>query len=698
MARAEVSRPYGGLSGARARSSVVRAEIARANEAYYVRDAPLISDAEYDDLVSQLRAIEAAYPVLATDSPIRKVSGRAEGRFAKVRHPVQMLSLSNAFNFEDLDRFEARCLNLTGRDDMRFACEPKFDGLSIGLLYRARKLVWGATRGDGVEGENVTPNLLAIGVVESLPDDAPEHLFVRGEAIMTRADFEAINARRVAKGEPPFRNPRNAAAGSIRQIDATATATRPLTIFCYGATGIDGAELRFATQGELTLALERWGFRVFCVHEAGQTMEGVKEFIEKLRQERHGFPFDTDGVVVKVDDLSVQIGLGVVGKDPRGAIAFKFPAEEKFTLLRDIQVNVGRTGTITPVAILEPVEVSGVIITNATLHNENEVRRKGVLIGDIVVIRRAGEVIPEVVAPIVERRTGAEREWHMPEFCPSCGTKLERVPEEVAVRCPNQSGCPDQVREKLRHFAGRGAMDIDGLGESIIAQLLEAKLIKDAADIFRLRSTDLLGLAGFGSIAANNLIASIDRARQPELARLLVALGIRFVGSETAATLAGHFGSIERLVEATEDEIRSIQGIGSIAASTVYSWFQLEGNRELIGQLRHNGVRPIVRDRVSGALDGMTFVITGTLSVPRPAIAARIEAAGGKVVGAVSKKVDVLVAGDNPGSKIQQATKLKIRIASESDLEQILAGKEAMPTASESTDVSEISDIPAESK
>lgn len=679
----ETAKPRLGLVAARRRAEVLRAEIARNNEAYYVRDAPLISDADYDALVAELRRLESAYPALATDSPTQRVSGRAESRFPRVRHPAPMLSLANAFSLEDLDRFDARCRELSGRDELRYACEPKFDGLSIGLLYRDRTLVWGATRGDGVVGEDVTPNLRAIGVRDRLPADAPPDLFVRGEAIMFRRDFEELNERRVAAGEAPFRNPRNAGAGSLRQLDPAMTAERPLRIYCYQATDADGGPLPIRTQGELLDALGAWGFTVFDAYRGDLTLDGVKAYIERQRAERHGWPFDTDGVVVKVDEIAVQVGLGVVGKDPRGAIAFKYPAEETFTRLRDIVVQVGRTGSITPVAQLDPVEVGGVVVSSATLHNESEIRRKGLLLGDVVVIRRAGEVIPEIVAPIVERRSGDERPFAMPENCPSCGTPLERAPGEIVLRCPNQYDCPAQKRERLRHFASRGALDIDGLGEAIVSQLLETGLVRDPADLFRLRATDLLGLPGFGPIAANNLIAAIDRAREPDLARLIVALGIRHVGAETAAALAEHFGSIERLMGATDDELRAIPGVGNVAGSAVAQWLAHEQTRDLLARMIANGVRPRVRERATGQLDGKTFVITGTLSRPRPAIAADIERAGGQVVGAVSKKVDYLVVGESPGSKVQQAVKLGIPRLDEAALAAFIAGD---PPATEAAD------------
>jgi DNA ligase (NAD+) len=675
------SRPAGGLAAARRRAAVLRAEIDRNNEAYYVRDAPLISDAEYDAFVAELRQLEEAWPQLKQGSPTQQVSGRAEARFARVRHPIPMLSLSNAFTLEDLDRFDQRCRELTGRSEVRYHCEPKFDGLSIGLLYRDRRLVWGATRGDGVYGEDVTPNLKAIGVVEELPPSAPPHLFVRGEAVMYRKDFEEVNARRVAAGEAPFRNPRNAGAGSVRQIDPAATAARPLHIYCYNASAIEGATLRLRTQDELLDALVAWGFRVFEERQGDLTLEGVKQFVERQREHRHAWAFDTDGVVVKVDDLAIQAGLGFVGKDPRGAIAFKYPAEEKFTVLREIQVQVGRTGTITPVARLDPIEVGGVVVTNATLHNESEIRRKGILVGDHVVIRRAGEVIPEVVAPIVEQRTGQEREWRMPERCPSCGTPLERG--EIVVRCPNDQGCPAQRKERIRHFASRGALDIEGLGDAVVTLLLDQKLIQDVADLFKLRIDQIEGLPGFGPLAATNLIRAIDRARHPDLARLLIGLGIRMIGSETAAAVAAHLGSLERLLDASEEEIRAIPGLGNVAASSLIAWLGREENRDLLRRLIANGVRPQVRQRRKGRLEGKTFLITGTLSEPRPAVAARIEAAGGSVVGAVSKKVDYLIVGESPGSKVDQARKLGIPQLDEAALERLIAGEEPEDGASE---------------
>jgi DNA ligase (NAD+) len=671
----ENGKARGGLPAARRRADVLRAEILRNNEAYYVRDAPLVSDAEYDALVGELRTLEARFPQLTTGSPTQQVSGRAEGRFAKVQHPVPMLSLGNAFSPEDLDRFDARVRELIGRPDVRYHCEPKFDGLSIGLLYRDRGLVWGATRGDGVVGEDVTPNLKAIGAVERLPDDAPAHLFVRGEAVMARADFEELNAKRVAAGEAPFRNPRNAGSGSVRQIDPAATAARPLTIYAYYASAIEGARLDLRTHGELLVALERWGFKVFPVQRSDLDLDGVKAFVEELRELRHGWPFDTDGVVVKVDDLALEIGLGYVGKDPRGAIAFKFPAEEKFTRLLGIEVQIGRTGTITPVARLDPIEVGGVVVSNATLHNESEIRRKGLLVGDWVVIRRAGEVIPEVVAPIVERRTGEEREWTMPERCPECQTPLERPAGEIAWRCPNAFGCPAQRRERLRHFASRGALDIEGLGEANVALLLERGLVGDPSDLFKLQIRDLDGLPGFGPIAAQNLIRGIDRAKEPDLARLLIALGIRHVGSETAAVLASAFGSLERLLGAELAELQATTGVGNVAGASVHAWFQAAESRAMVERLLERGLRPRARERSRGRLDGKTFVITGTLAHPRPAVAARIEAAGGKVVGAVSKKIDYLVVGESPGSKVDQARKAGVAVLDEAGLEALLAGE-----------------------
>lgn len=667
--------PRGGLPAARAQAEVLRAEIARANEAYYVRDAPLLSDAEYDAMVGELRALEAQFPQLAVDSPTQKVSGRAESRFPKVRHPVPMLSLGNAFSFEDLDKFDQRCRELSGRAEIRYECEPKFDGLSIGLLYRDHALAWGATRGDGVEGEDITPNLRTLGVLDRLPEDAPASLFVRGEAVMARQDFEELNARRVAAGEAPFRNPRNSAAGSLRQVDPAMTAARKLTLYCYNAHPVDGSKLPVATQGDLLDALERWGFDVFPIRGKALTLDAVKAFIERQRVERHQWPFDTDGVVIKVDDLALQEGLGFVGKDPRGAVAFKFPPEEKFTTLKSVDWQVGRTGVVTPVARLEPVEVTGVVVVNATLHNESEIRRKGVKIGDTVVIRRAGEVIPEVVAPVVERRTGDEKEIDIPDTCPVCGTRLDRAPGEVALRCPNSAGCPAQRRERLRHFAGRGALDIEGLGDANVQLLMERELVNDPADLFRLRATDLVGLPGFGPIAANNLVAAIDRARQPDLARLLIGLGIRHVGSETAAALAQRFGALETLLEAPEEEIKAVPGVGNVAGASVAAWFADGQNRDLVKRMLANGVRPRVRERSDGPLQGKKFVITGTLSAPRPAVQARIEAVGGQVVGGVSKNVDFVVVGADPGSKVKQAEKLGIPRLDESALAKLLSGQ-----------------------
>lgn len=661
------------LGAARRRHEILRAEVQRHNEAYYQREAPLISDADYDTLVAEMRELEARFPRLGEGSPTQQVSGRAAPGFTKVRHPLPMLSLGNAFTLEELDKFDARVRELTGRADILYSCEPKFDGLSVGLVYRDHQLAWGATRGDGETGEDVTANLLLLGALPALPPTAPANLFVRGEAVMSRKDFDAINARRIAAGEPPFRNPRNAGSGSVRQIDPEAVRARPLTIYCYNATAIEGADLGIATHGQLLDALEAWGFVVFPFRRAGLDLDGVKAFIDEQRTLKRSWPFDTDGVVVKVDDLAMQAGLGFVGKDPRGAIAFKYPAEEKFTRLLAIDVQVGRTGTITPVARLQPVEVGGVTVVNATLHNESEIRRKGLLVGDWVVIRRAGEVIPEVVAPIVERRDGSEREWRPPTHCPECGSELEQG--DIVLRCPNAAGCPAQRRERIRHFAGRGALDIEGLGDANVGLLMSRGLVADASDLFKLEIRDLDGLPGFGPVAAQNLLRAIDGARQPDLVRFLIGLGIRHVGSETAAALADRFGSIDALLAATEEELQLVDGVGNVAGAAVAAWLAAPENRAMLERMQARGVRPRTRERTTGPLDGKVFVITGTLSAPRPAVAARIESAGGKVVGAVSKKIDYLVVGESPGSKVDQARKAGVAVVDEAALERLLAGE-----------------------
>ncbi len=667
------------LASARRRADVLRAEIGRHNEAYYQRDAPLISDADYDGLVAELRQLEAAFPRLAADSPLARVGGRPEEGFARVEHPVPMLSLGNAFTLDDLRRFDQRVRDLTGRDDVRYHCEPKFDGLSVGLLYREGTLVWGATRGDGITGEEVTANLRAIGAPDRVSGKAPRDVFIRGEAVMYRADFEELNRRRIEAGEPPFRNPRNAGAGSIRQIDPAATAARPLHIFAYQASALEPSVLPVRTHGELLAALPAWGFKTFPEHQSDLTIEQVIAFIEAERERRHRWPFDTDGVVVKVDDLATELGLGFVGKDPRGAIAFKFPAEERFTRLRSVRWQVGRTGSVTPVAELEPVFVGGVMVANATLHNPSEIRRKGLLVGDMVVVRRAGEVIPEVVAPIIEQRTGTETEVAIPERCPECGSELLQQPGEIVLRCSNEMGCPAQRLGRVIHFAGRGALDIEGLGDANVALLMTGAngappLIRDAGDLFALTISDLAELPGFGPVAATNLIAAIDRARQPDLSRLLIGLGIRMIGGETATAIADHFGSLDALLAAPEEEIRTVSGLGNVAATHLIAWLARAENRELLERMQRNGLRPRERARRGGVLQGKSFVITGTLSRPRPAIAESIVAAGGTVAGGVSKKIDFLVVGENPGSKVDQARKLGIAVIDEDGLADLLRG------------------------
>lgn len=667
------------LASARRRTEVLRAEIGRHNDAYYQRDAPLISDTDYDALVAELRQLEAAFPRLAVDSPLARVSGRPDEGFARVQHPVPMLSLGNASTLDELRRFDQRVRDLTGRDDVRYHCEPKFDGLSVGLLYRKGTLVWGATRGDGVTGEEVTANLRAIGAPDRVTGLAPRDVYIRGEAVMYRSDFEELNRRRIEAGESPFRNPRNAGAGSIRQIDPAATAARPLHIFAYQASALESSTLPVRTHGELLAALPTWGFKTFPEHQSDLTIEQVMAFIETERERRHRWPFDTDGVVVKVDDLATEQGLGFVGKDPRGAIAFKFPAEERFTRLRSVRWQVGRTGSVTPVAELEPVFVGGVMVANATLHNPNEIRRKGLLVGDMVVVRRAGEVIPEVVAPIVEQRRGTETEVAIPERCPECGSELLQQPGEIVLRCSNEGGCSAQRLGRVIHFAGRGALDIEGLGDANVALLMAGAngappLIRDAGDLFALTISDLADLPGFGPVAATNLIAAIDRARHPDLARLLIGLGIRMIGGETATAISDHFGSLDALLAANEEEIRAVNGLGNVAATHLVAWLARDENRVLLDRLQRNGLRPRERARRSGVLQGKSFVITGTLTRPRPAIAESIVAAGGTVAGGVSKRVDYLVVGENPGSKVDQARKLGIAVIDEDGFAALMRG------------------------
>ncbi|HHH41523.1 MAG TPA: NAD-dependent DNA ligase LigA, partial [Chloroflexi bacterium] len=635
------------------RVEALRREINYHNYRYYVLNSPVITDAEYDALMQELRELEAAYPELVTpDSPTQRVGAEPAEGFVRVRHPAPILSLDNAFSGDDLRAWVERIRKLLPPDTpLDFVVEPKFDGLTVVLTYEDGLFVQGATRGDGEVGEEITANLrtvrslpLRIPVAEDreLPYPLPHRLVVRGEALMFIEDFRRFNREQEEKGEKTFANPRNAAAGSLRQLDPRITASRPLRLYCYAIVDADGPTP--PTQWETLAYLRTLGFPVTEHIARFDTIEEVIAYCEAWIEKRDTLPFEADGMVVKVNDLRVAAQLGVVGKAPRGAIAFKFPAREATTKVLDIRVNVGRTGVLTPYAVLEPVRIGGVTVRKATLHNFEDLARKDVRIGDTVILKRAGDVIPYIVGPIKDLRDGDEVPYAPPDRCPSCGEPVFRPPDEVAVYCIN-AACPAQLVRRIAYFASRGAMEIETLGEKTAALLVERGLVRDVADLYFLTKEDLLSLEGFADKKAENLLAAIEASKDRPLERLLTGLGIRYVGGVVAEILARHYGSIEALAQASQEELEQIEGVGPRIAQAVVQWFQRPRHREIIEKLRRAGVRLTAERPVEEGpkpLEGLTFVITGTLSRPRGEIAALIEQHGGRVTGSVSRRTSYL--------------------------------------------------------
>ena len=668
-------------------AAALRAEIARHDHAYYVLDAPTIPDAEYDRLFRELQALEAAHPALRTpDSPTVRVGGKPLAQFPPVRHRVPMLSIrtetdteaSGAFSFDARVR---SALKLEDADPpVEYAAELKFDGLAISLRYEQGLLVQAATRGDGETGEDVTSNVRTMKAVPlRLRGEAPPVLEVRGEVYMRRADFERLNARQAEAGEKTFVNPRNAAAGSIRQLDPAIAARRPLSFYAYGLGDVEGWQVPDTHAGVLD-AIADFGLPV-CAHRAVvQGAQGLADFHARIAGLRDSLPFDIDGVVYKVNARALQQQLGFVTREPRWAVAHKYPAQEAVTLLRDIEVQVGRTGALTPVARLDPVFVGGVTLTNATLHNQDEIDRKDVRIGDWVIVRRAGDVIPEVVAPVVERRT-----TELPRFvllerfpvCPVCGSHVVRGEDEAVARCTGGLFCPAQRKQALLHFAGRRAMDIEGLGDKLVDQLVDAAIVKTPVDLYRLGVLALANLERMGEKSAQNLLAAIEKSRATTLARFIFALGIRNVGEATARDLARYFGKLEALMAADVDALQQVPDVGPIVANAVAAFFAEPHNREVIEQLRAAGLHweegePAAA--AAGALAGKTFVLTGTLpTLTRDEAKALIEARGGKVAGSVSKKTHYVVAGAEAGSKLDKAQALGVAILEEDGLLRLLS-------------------------
>ena len=635
---------------------------------YHVLDAPEISDAAFDALMEELRALEAAHPELVTpDSPTQRVGAPPAEGFRPVTHPQPMLSLANAFDEEELRAWHKRVRAGLGDRPVEFVCELKFDGAAISLVYEQGVFVGGATRGDGVRGEDITPNLRT---VRSLPlrlrreADPPEFVEVRGEVYLPIRALEAINQERVQAGQTPFANARNAAAGSLRQLDPAVTARRPLDLFVYQVGVVRGK--RFETHWESLEWARAAGFPVDAHARRVGSIEDVIAYVRDWSARRGTLPYGTDGVVIKVDSLDQQAEVGATSQAPRWAIAYKFPAEQAETRVRDITVHVGRTGALTPVADLEPVRVSGVIVRHATLHNEDEMRRKDVRIGDYVVVQRAGEVIPEIVRVLPEKRTGEERRFEMPATCPVCGSPVERRPGEAVSRCTGGASCPAQVLERLIHFGSRDALNIEGVGPKLLQQMLDRDLIRDPADLFTLTKAQVLTLERMADKSADNVIAAIARSRRPSLGRLIYALGIRHVGVHVAELLARHFGNLDRLAGASFEEIRDVPGVGPTIAQSVVEFFQQPSTRALLRKLGAAGVRPAAPTGSTGRFAGKTFVFTGTLErISRREAAERVAAQGATVSDTVGARTTYLVAGASPGSKLDRARKLGVTVLDE---------------------------------
>ena len=665
---------------AKSRAKELREQLNLHNYRYHVLDDPLISDSEYDQLLKELRDMEEQFPELETaDSPTHRVGGGLSERFARVPHPGPILSLSNAFGENDVRAWFERIARLDDRvRDSAFVVEPKLDGLTVVLHYENGVFKLGATRGDGQNGEDITANLRT---VRTLPlrvplkpngKKAPASLAVRGEAIIFKKDFDEMNRKAEAEGTRTFVNPRNTAAGQLRQLDTSMTATRPIRLFCYSIIDSSGPPLT-----RQWLVLEQLRDLGFPVESHGRICESIDDVIgavDQLSSKRESFPYEIDGMVIKVDDLELANSLGVVGKDPRAAIAFKFPAEERTTQLLDIGLNVGRTGVITPYAILEPVYVGGATIKQATLHNFDFIKEKDIRVGDRVLIKRSGDVIPYVIGPIVDARTGKEKPYRMPKKCPDCGEPIQVIEGEVAVYCANAS-CPTQLVRNLEHFASRSAMDIDGFGIKIAELLVEGELVEDVGDIYRLTNDELLGLEGFADTKAKKLLSAIEASKSQPLNRLINALGIRGVGETVAAGFARQFGSLDALSKAKIADLEAMEGIGPNIASGVVDWFKQPRNKKLLAKLKKAGAWPVeeVVERGEQVLSGQTFVLTGTLpTMQRSEAKELIVAAGGKVTGSVSSKTDYLVAGENSGSKLAKAQEIGVEIIDEAKLQKLL--------------------------
>jgi DNA ligase (NAD+) len=671
-------------ASARQRHAELARQVEEHRYRYYVQDAPTVSDAEFDQLMRELQALEEEYPALRTpDSPTQKVGGTFSTLFTPVQHIQPMMSLDNAFRDEELAAWAQRVEREIG-DPPGYLCEPKVDGLAINLLYERGRLVRAATRGDGRTGEDITFNVRAIRDVpnELAGDGVPQRLEVRGEIYMPLAGFIELNASLVEQGKPPFANPRSGAAGSVRQKDPKITAGRPLRLVVHGLGARDGLEPE--TQSEAYEVLRAWGLPTSERWKVVPDLAAVREYIDYYAEHRHDLEHEIDGVVVKVDRWDLQTRLGATSRAPRWAIAYKYPPEEVNTVLKDIKVNVGRTGRVTPYAVLEPVRVAGSTVTFATLHNAQEVKRKGVLIGDTVVLRKAGDVIPEILGPVVASRPADAREFEMPTECPECGSPLAPAQEgDVDIRCPNARSCPAQLRERLFHLAGRGALDIEVLGYKAGMALLDCHVITDEGDLFAIDADKLSSCEFFvnqdGSLSANatKLLANLAEVKQRPLWRILVALSIRHVGPTAAQALAGHFGAVDEIARAPVEALAAVEGVGPTIAESLKEWFGVDWHREVVEKWRAAGVRmaeELPDRRAPQPLAGLTVVVTGTLpNYTRDEATAEITTRGGKVTSSVSKKTHFVVAGDNPGSKYDKAMSLGVPVLDETGFETLLA-------------------------
>jgi DNA ligase (NAD+) len=674
----------------------LKAQVNFHNYRYHVLDAPVISDLEYDRLLNELKKLEADHPDWITpDSPTQRAGARPADRFEKIRHPAPILSLANAFGADDARAWFERVKKLDDRvENAKFVVEPKIDGLSVVLHYRDGLFVQGATRGDGEVGEDITSNLRTVRAIplkipvgsEQLSAKSkqssitnyqlPKYLVVRGEAFIPNKEFEALNKKLEEAGEKTYLNPRNTAAGSLRQLDPVLTASRPITLLVYQIVHSEGGKVP-TSQWEILEYLKALGFPVTDIARRFNDLESAIAYTETFSTGRKALPYEADGMVIKIDDLTLAADLGFVGKDPRGAVAFKFPAREVTTTLNDIGVAVGRTGVLTPYAMLEPVEIGGVVVERATLHNFDYIAEKDIRAGDRVLIKRAGEVIPYVIGPIVDARTGKEKKYKPPSKCPACGQQVEHFEGEVAWYCVN-AACPAQLVRNVEHFVSRGAMDIVGLGIKIVEQLIEAGLVKDVADLFSLKKEQLLELEGFAEKKAENLLKSIEQAKGQSLNRLIAALGIHGVGEVMAGDLARTFGNLSALSKASADELQQMDGLGPNIAESIVDWFEQNANQKLLKKLNAAGVWPEMKKnekKKEGAFTGLTFVVTGTLpTLSRDGVKEFIESNGGKVTDSISKKTSYLVLGEAPGSKLDKAQSLGVKVIDEAELRKLAGG------------------------